>query len=59
MAKNTNPAAALARMRTTEDKTCEHCGESFAGLKVAKYCSESCKQKAKRARKAAAESDAE
>lgn len=54
MAKQ-NPAAALARMRTTSEKECGFCGETFAGLKVSKYCSESCKQKAKRARKAEAE----
>lgn len=32
-------------------KECQHCSAKFEGIKTAKYCSESCKQKAKRFRK--------
>lgn len=35
------------------EHTCQHCGKKFTGNSRAKYCSETCKQKAKRARHAA------
>lgn len=40
-------AAQLSRSRKRFEKHCEHCGGTFQGLKIARYCSESCKQKAK------------
>lgn len=47
---NPAPAAKLAYMRVRELRPCAQCGEYEAMLKVQKYCSETCKQAAKRAR---------
>lgn len=33
-------------------RVCAHCGTSFMGLRRGRYCSDSCKMKAYRARKA-------
>jgi hypothetical protein len=40
-------AARLANCRTRQAKQCSHCGKAFEGLKITRYCSESCRQKAK------------
>lgn len=40
-------ASQLSHLRKREDKPCEYCGKTFHGLKVSRYCGESCKQKAK------------
>jgi predicted nucleic acid-binding Zn ribbon protein len=39
--------AKLAAMRVIEKKSCAYCGIQIEGIKKKKYCSESCKQKAK------------
>lgn len=36
--------------QTTTERTCQHCGATFQGSTVARYCSTACKSKAKRAR---------
>lgn len=36
--------------QTTTERTCQHCGATFQGSTVARYCSGACKSKAKRAR---------
>ena len=41
---------ALEQSRFVFVKACQHCQANYEGIKTAKYCSESCKQKAKRAR---------
>lgn len=51
MKKKANPGAELAALRETERKQCAVCGTEIEGLKSKKYCSESCKQKAKYLRK--------
>ena len=52
MAKETrlSPGAALAAKRKIEKRQCLECDKVFEGISTAKYCSESCKQKAKRKR---------
>lgn len=45
---------ALEQSRLVLIKVCQLCQANFEGIKTAKYCSESCKQKAKRARKGGA-----
>lgn len=43
-----NPDAAnIALARIRQHKPCRCCGRDFVGLKIARYCSESCRQKAK------------
>ncbi len=49
--KKANPGAELAALREIERKECAVCGTVIEGLKSKKYCSESCKQKAKYNRK--------
>lgn len=39
--------AALAAKREVSFKHCVHCGEIIEGIKIKKYCNESCKQAAK------------
>lgn len=51
MKKKPNPGAELAALREIERKQCTVCGKEIEGLKSKKYCSESCKQKAKYLRK--------
>lgn len=41
----------LEQSRIVYHKTCLFCSSKFQGISTAKYCSESCKQKAKRSRK--------
>ncbi len=48
--KNINPGRELAAMRKKKKLVCM-CGKEFTGIGRAKYCSEACKQKAKRERK--------
>lgn len=45
-----NPGAQLASMRTVVSKPCAWCGNEISGIKKRLYCTESCKQKAKRDR---------
>jgi hypothetical protein len=54
-----NPGRMLAAMRRTEEKTCAlpGCNTKFAAFGRGKWCSESCKQRAKYRRKTAAEKD--
>ena len=40
----------LVAMRRQVDHTCAVCGDHFTAIKTARYCSEKCKQRAKRAR---------
>lgn len=40
-------AVNLAASRLRISKSCMHCGKAFEGLKIARYCGESCRQKAK------------
>jgi hypothetical protein len=42
-----NAASLLAAQRTRSEKACATCGARFEGIKIARYCSESCRQKAK------------
>ncbi len=41
-----SPGAALAECAGREDRPCEHCGKIASMLGKAKYCSDSCNQKA-------------
>lgn len=50
MLKKGNPGATLASMRSIESKPCAWCGNEMSGIKKRLYCTESCKQKAKRDR---------
>lgn len=43
--------AALAALRPTDIRPCQQCGKTFSGISTAKYCTNACRQKAKRARK--------
>jgi hypothetical protein len=45
------PGAALAAMRVVTSKYCHHCGNEVKGIRIKKYCDESCKQAAKYQRK--------
>lgn len=45
-----NPASQLAAMRKRYDKECLVCRDKFEGIKQAKYCSNRCRQIAKRER---------
>lgn len=49
---STNPGTELAAKRKTIEHTCPICGKVFMGIKIAKTCSEACKQKLKRNKKA-------
>ena len=40
----------LQALRKREPRTCKECGESFVAIKTAKYCSNRCRQRAKRKR---------
>jgi len=42
---------AISNARYLYSKHCDNCNSQFEGIKTARYCSEACKQKAKRARK--------
>lgn len=42
-----NTGRQLSLARTQSLKECEYCHRSFKGIKIAVYCSESCRQKAK------------
>ena len=44
------PGAALAAKRKKVRHVCEHCCAKFTGIATARYCSNACRQKAKRAR---------
>ncbi len=44
-------ASQLAAKRSRVTKPCLQCGEEFTGIKIASYCSERCRQKAKYNRK--------
>jgi len=44
-------ASQLAAKRSRITKPCLQCGEEFTGIKIANYCSERCRQKAKYNRK--------
>ena len=44
-------ASQLASQRLRITKPCLQCGETFTGIKIASYCSERCRQKAKYNRK--------
>jgi len=52
-----NAATELQAMRTLVDHTCPECDTSFVDLKVAVYCSNTCKRRAKYARRKAREAD--
>jgi recombinational DNA repair protein RecR len=52
--KRTTIASKLADMRKKVLHDCLQCGKRFSGIKVAKFCSDSCRQKAKYQRKIAA-----
>ncbi|SIT73047.1 hypothetical protein SAMN05216526_1794 [Ectothiorhodosinus mongolicus] len=39
--------AALASRRERQTKHCNQCGNLFLGLKISRYCSEACRQRAK------------
>lgn len=45
--KAAKPGAALAAMREVTTKFCLHCGKEIKGIRIKKYCDESCKQAAK------------
>jgi hypothetical protein len=45
--------AALASMRKLDWHICLQCKELFSGIKTAKYCTNACRQAAKRERKVA------
>jgi predicted nucleic acid-binding Zn ribbon protein len=45
-----SPGAALAAQRRRIPHTCPVCGKTFTAIRTARYCSESCQQKAKRTR---------
>lgn len=47
MTKTKNIGYTLSLSRTRSNKECAFCHEDFIGIKVARYCSESCRQKAK------------
>ena len=44
-------ASQLAAQRSRITKPCLQCGEEFTGIKIASYCSERCRQRAKYNRK--------
>ena len=44
------PGAALAAFRGRHWHHCGSCGKRFSGIKIAKFCSNRCRQKAKRLR---------
>jgi hypothetical protein len=52
-----NPGKALAAMRKIVIKPCGQCGKEFQGYAKGKWCSETCKQRAKRERKITAKKD--
>jgi hypothetical protein len=43
-----NAGAALAGMRRRDRRICQQCVGRFIGIVTAKYCSNACRQKAKR-----------
>jgi len=40
---DTTPGAALAALRRQVEKSCAHCGDTFSGIKTARFCSEKCR----------------
>jgi hypothetical protein len=42
-----NIGSQLSLARTQSKKDCAFCGHGFTGIKIARYCDESCRQKAK------------